>query len=283
MGTNRQTVSGARTVETDVVDAAKARVEHERGVIDAERDAFAQFRKRVDRLAPDGAKSRESVTPSRSAARATMLDGSESTGQSALAAVRDAYRETVMATAHYDADYGDTYAESLAAEFGPELAHGLIGDGGFPAILRERLLAAVDSAVENRQRVRATLDREHRALTRAGETLAELREEVAAIDSRPFFDCDPDELRRLRADLTALDRQCDQLAASRQSGDLHTATTLPHANDHCSLSDLLYDDLDVQFPVLSATATTSERIHDARTRVERALTATRTTERRHTA
>lgn len=109
-----------RVVPTRVRSAIST-VETERERITTERDALSTFLDRVsdlDVLTGDRHSDQARYPPARS------LVTPERAGHatSSLACVRDAYRDTVMSVPHYQDDYGDTLPESLAEEFGHEIA-----------------------------------------------------------------------------------------------------------------------------------------------------------------
>jgi len=253
--------------DRSAVPAAVDRIERESTILAAELDAFDAFRTRLSKIEPTAASA-----PSCDGAHATGLrrDGER---DAALARVRDAYRETVMAVDHYEDEYGESYAEHLESEFGAELACALLGAAPLSAVVHDRLLAAVSAAIDNRESARETLAREERALERGETRLRAIRDDLDAVESRPLLDCSPGELARLRDDVRALERRCDDVVADRQSGDLHTTATL-HRDGARSLSGYLYGPLDVQHPLLYDAATVSERIARAQRRVETHLGAT---------
>lgn len=160
---------------------ARGRVETERSEVVAERRAIEAFVERVESL---------STALRADAGARTPRTGTVALGTNApdadLAAVRSAYRETIMAVDHYDAAYGDSLPESLAAEFGPELAVA-IGDGAggtFTPQLRGALLEAAAESLDDRATFVEALDGELASLRAAESALEELLERADRGDER---------------------------------------------------------------------------------------------------
>nr|WP_101297993.1 hypothetical protein [Halegenticoccus soli] len=121
------------------IDAALELVDEEIARVDAERDAVRRFRRRIGAL--------ETRRPAGSATAPTPAGAIRSIGEGrsaspALDRVRTAYRETVMSAPHYEDEYGDTFEESVAAEFGAETAELLRTSDRFTDALRELLVRA---------------------------------------------------------------------------------------------------------------------------------------------
>lgn len=189
-----------------------------------------------------------------------------------MEAVRRAYEETVMAVSFYEAEYGDDYAESLHAEFGPEVATAVTDPDCFGPAANGALLAAVRCAIRERQHLVETCTRERAAADAAAETLlpvaAELDTVAAAADptSDPFGTL---EARWTR--LSTLCDRCEAAAAERQAAidDRRSRHDLPvEEPDVCAY---LYADHEAFYPVLSICASLAERARTLRERDERAL------------
>ncbi|WP_277554008.1 DUF7260 family protein [Halobaculum limi] len=253
------------------IDQAIQCVEREDDVLATEVSAFKRFRTLVSRVDPEGPSPRQVGNAGPAFARATAPDQARDCGQSACSDVRKAYRQTVMATDHYEAEYGETYAESIEAEFGATFAAVLAGGGRFSADVKSQLITAITRGIEDRRATRSTLQRERTALERAGTTLSALRDDLAAIGSRPFVECQYTELRAVREDLQAIERQCERLVTERQTGDFHTAAILLSRESGGSLSQFLYDSLEVTYPILHDAASVGNRVADLRRRIDEQL------------
>jgi hypothetical protein len=177
-----------------------------------------------------------------------------------LVAVRRAYEATVMSVPHYDAEYGDTYPRSLAAEFGPELAAALTRGTAFEAEYRRALLAKAAEARELRGRFVDALDDERESLTGASVRLARVEEAVAGIEAAAFGTATFGELDAHRARLESLSDRCDAVAADRQAAIRHGERALGLPDAPPDLPAYLYGDLPERYPVLARIGDLGDRI-----------------------
>lgn len=252
-----------------IPDARRA-LRRERHILQTEADAFTRFCRRVQSVDVD-AESADSM-PARSATTtlATRRDHADST---ASVAIREAYVETVMDAPHYAAEYGDTYWESVASEFGAELAVALRQAARVTPLLRDQLLAAARESKRSRKRLCSDLYDEASALDAAERTLRAVHEDLVAIRSRPFYGCPPHELRQLLADLDALEADCQDLAVRRQAGDLEPKTVHVPSAEARPLNEYLYQSLSSSHPLLSAVGRASDEVATTARRIRRALPA----------
>ncbi|UHH25638.1 DUF7260 family protein [Halobacterium noricense] len=250
-----------------ILDARRA-LRRERHILQTEANAFGRFCRRVQSVDAD-AGAADSV-PARSATT-TLAARSDHADSTASAAIREAYVETVMDTPHYAAEYGDTYWESVASEFGAELAMVLRQAARVTPLLRDQLLAAGRESKRSRKRLRSDLDDEASALDDAERTLHAVHEDLVAIRSRPFYGCPPHELRQLLADLDALEADCQDLAVRRQAGDLEPKTVHVPSAAARPLNEYLYQSLSSSHPLLSAIGRASDEVVTTARRVRRAL------------
>ncbi|WP_135827447.1 DUF7260 family protein [Halorussus halobius] len=247
---------------TERIESARSRLTDERRRTRAERDAFESFRSRVDRISASPPEPGRNVPPT--------VRGSPGRSGDGAAAVRDAYEATVMATPHYEADYGDEYAESVTVEFGRELAEALARADATTPVLKRRLLHAAERATDRRDRFLDVLDAERATLDEAERALAGVDDDLTAVGSRPLADCSPRELDRLADDLDHLAARCEDLAASRQTELRRQRRTIDVPTADRNLQAYLYRTLDVTHPVLASVATLSDRVRRQADAVEAA-------------
>jgi hypothetical protein len=265
-------MNGGDTERLDLhIEPAKRCVDRECAILDDELDAFDRFRTRLSKVEPQRRPPTASMSDPTAIPNRPRSSGSTDTGASVRAAIRRAYRETVMATDHFDDEYGETYLEHVDQEFGSAFAAVLSGRGSITPSVKVQFREAVSSAISDRRAARSTFRRERRALDRAGQTLSGLQNDLVAIESRPLADCGTVELRTLRDDVAELERRCDRLVADRQRGDLHTAAILLSKSSGGSLSQFLYESLAVTYPVLHNAARIGRQLADLDDRVERHL------------
>lgn len=171
-----------------VLRAAEGRCREERRRTRAEAGAFAEFADRVASMTPTAAA--ELGGPP----TATIVN--RSTGDD-LAAVRDAYRETVMAVDHYDEEYGEDLHDNLAQEFGHDVAASLDSGGTLSDMLRRTLAAKSRESVHEREGFAEAIDDEL-------DELRSIRRTFGAVEGER-------ERQRVDGDLSTATRDFDEL------------------------------------------------------------------------
>ncbi|WP_353635131.1 hypothetical protein ABSL23_06625 [Halobacterium sp. NMX12-1] len=254
-----------------IPDARRA-LRRERRILRTEADALGTFCRRLDAIDPDAAAA-ESVSGRNAAGTLADRGHTERAESPASAAIRDAYVETVMDTPHYDSEYGDGYWESVASEFGAELAVALRQAARVTPLLRDQLLAAARESKRSRKHLLADLADEADALDDGERALSAVHEDLAAIRSRPFYGCPPRELRRLLADLDALEAECQDLAVRRQADDLEPETVRVPGGSAAPVNEYLYQSLSSSHPLLSAVGRVSDDVVTTARRIRRVLSA----------
>ena len=266
----QSTLDRERVAETFA--ALRATIGTERRRTAAERRAFESFADRVENCSHTGS----GVSPTgrmgnRQGATVVASTGGNSTGSGPTDAIRRAYEETVMAVSFYDEEYGDDYAESLRAEFGPEVATALTDSDCFGPAAKAALTDAIGHAIHEREGLIGICECERESVDAAADTLlpvaAEL-DEIGATEPQgePFGTL---EARWHR--LSRLREYCEEAAATRQSaiGDRRSRHCLPvDAPDVCAY---LYKSRDTAHPVLALCADLAERATRLRTEYERAM------------
>ena len=253
---------------TSVLEGARETVRVERRRTADERAAFASFRSRLDAI------------PATTAAGVTAdrrFDGPQPIGYETprmgteLLAVRDAYQSTVMSVPHYEEEYNDTYAASLAAEFGPELAAALTCESALHEHVRRSVLDQTTAAIETRDEFETVLEREQASVRAASEELRSLDDSVASLGETAVDRLDFGGLDAHRARLEVLERRCDEVATTRQRERVAVEQSMHFDGETDDVQTYLYQDLPVTYPVLAAVAAVGRRIDAVRRDVERAI------------
>jgi len=267
----------------DHLGAALARVDSEHDTVSVEVEAFGEFVRRLRALDADTATATTGRRGSTAGGaggggggsagtvvdRAVRVAGGGSGGGQPDDPVREAYEQTVMDAPHYDDEYGDAYAESVAAEFGPDLAAALAEPRPLTPAVQRQVVAAARDARARRERLLSALAAEREALTDAKAELDAVREALVAVRSRPFYECDRRELARLAADLDDLEARCGGLAERRQAGDLEPSPASFSLSD-ATLPEYVYQPLPVTHPVLDAVGAAADAVAETRRAVGRA-------------
>lgn len=249
------------------IERAKSTVEAEIDVVAAERDAFASFLSRLHDIQPAARKSPAPDAPSRAAPTPSGIAiRSARDGQAdELAAVRTAYRETVMDTPHYAREYGDTLAESLATEAGEALAEHVTQGGTLRPEIHDTLVEAAERARDDRRQFLSTLRREHDSLEAAESELNEIERAVFSLQ-REIPGASSEQLAALDDRLQAFERRGAELARRRQELIHNRQGRLLSGIDGSSLVEYLYGDMETRCPALADTADCLDTIRHHRQR-----------------
>ena len=260
-----------RFVPTETRSAIEI-VETDRRRTTDEYDAFATF---TDRIANLDVATVDPSTGDFQQPSTQMLVPSPhaSTTAASLEEVCDIYRETVMAVDHYADVYDDTLEESLAQEFGPEVATTLITSDQLTPQLRDRLVACSQQARESRHSLLQGLKTEHSALTTADEKLTHLGSDLDGIvGTRSFDNLTDRELVGVDECLRSRRQECEQLLTDRQATLSEQRVPSTHRIDH-EFSEYLYGSLSVTYPIVLDTTSLIDTLLTAHKDVERALTS----------
>lgn len=261
-------VTNARGVEAERrLAAAATELEREHRRTTDEIDALRRFENQVRTLDPE-APQHETAGPALAAA--PFDDGPS--GRDALGRVREAYESTVMAVPHYDEEYNDTYAESLAAEFDAHVAVALTDGSTFDERCQTTLLAAVTESVTARRSLLAAVDEEAESLSAAADELRSVAKRLDALSEQSFVGESFGGLDAYRAQLGQLETNCEAVLQRRQRSvfDQLRAAWLP--TDAHDVAKYLYQNLEDDYPVMAVIADLLERTEALRRQVEHAMT-----------
>jgi hypothetical protein len=248
-----RTTTDPRSVPADL----RARLDAERQAVTAELEAFDAF---VDRI---------ETVPAREPAPAGEVHGLDCGEDcSGLAAVRDAYEATVMSVPHYDEDYGDTYRESVVAEFGPEIGTALTEGRCLQPYLKRVTVGKARSCRRDRERFLELLDVESESVAAVGSELGGFESELQEFDggapAAGAYGALEAEWRRL----DAIEGEIDRLATDRQRSIIRQRRefSIPSAPD---VPTYLYHAFDADYPLLSLCVTLRERVTKYKSERER--------------
>ena len=245
---------------SEVFEAALNRIDTERQQTEAEIESFRSFETDVEATSTTASTQRQPFVGTIRAADCNSLEK-----------VRTAYQDTVMAVPHYEAEYGDTYIESLRAEFGVEIATALAGGEAFDACLKRMLLSKVTEAIRERRELLSALARERGSVVDTRDRITDISAEIGtlrpgAAEQRSFGALDA-----YRSRLTVLRDQCETLAETRQETLADHRRQMALGGDGPDIQEYLYQDFEASYPVLSVLASVSGRIIELKMTVERAM------------
>lgn len=264
-----------RRVE-EVVGSMRRALRTERERTELERDAFEAFADRITELQPSSSPPAVNSEPGSpqgmgGAAALQSTPVSRPSTSNKHSAIRNAYEETVMSVPFYEAEYGDTYEESIHGEFGPGVATAMTQPGGFSPLAKQFLLGKIKQARTDRVALLETCDRERDSVDDVATMLMPIVDGLRAIESSSFEEEGFDALASRRKKLRTLETRCEQTATMRQA-TIHRHR--PKHNLPIDAPDIcvyLYTELESSYPLLSLCIQLSQRIEDARQHVERAL------------
>jgi hypothetical protein len=246
------------------IEAALAVVAEETDIVGAERRAFESFLDRLADCEPATRPAGGTGSLAHSGATSTLVGQSTTSGGTRQ--VRTAYRETVMAVPHYESEYDDSLAESMLTEFGDDLASYVVSGTDLSPPVYERLVAAAERAVEERETFLAALQRERASLEHARDELAEIRERAGLDDGTADGpDATPP---RSDGELRDLESRCESLSVRRQER-IHSRSVAGISGiAEDSLTTYLYADLEATCPTLVSIAETMTGLRQRREHVE---------------
>ena len=255
----------------DGLAAARRVLRRERRRTVDEREAFAAFREAVVDVPAERDRPTSPVTPTAPLSPTSPVpsSGPQTGTGGGTAAVRDAYERTVMAVPHYEEEYGDSTAESLAAEFCPEAATGLVEFARLTPWLKRGVVDGAETARLERERFVEGLDAEADSLCGSEDRLAAVHGEVGSLADEPVPDFGAQDA--VRARLGVLADRCDAVAADRQAALREWQERFDAPVAVPDLPRYLYADLDATYPVLATVAAVGERVDRLRRRVEREM------------
>jgi hypothetical protein len=233
------------------IAAARALCRRERHRVAAELEAFKQFRSYLQSSTPAASP----ATPA--GPQRTLVQQSNDS----LAAVREAFSETVMAVDHYEEDYDETLIEHARAELGPDAGGALAEADAFTPGLRSVLTDRASAAIRQREQFLAEIDAETESLR---ESERKLTGPVA--ESSTLVEPLDDEYPALEARwqrFGTVERHVEQVVTDRSS---HTA------DDRRSIPSYLYESFPVPDPVVADASAALGVIRDRRAQVTDALT-----------
>lgn len=245
------------------VRRAREECENERARTRAERVAFAEFADRVRELEPTLASVGDGY-PGETLVRANAADNR-------LRRVQDAYRETVMAVPHYDAEFGEPLELNMTAELGSSVAPAVLDGQGFTPQLQQALVTKSEGACRQRLSLEDRIDDEAATLATAEDAFESVRADLERLNETPLSERSFEDLERTYRRLAALEAECHDVVDPRQA-DVRAEMQDVDDEGPANFYHYLYDPLDVDYPVLAAGASLLEAVETAKRNVRLALT-----------
>lgn len=217
----------------DPFETAATALDREETELSAERDALSAFDETIADIDPDDTDGWPPLT------QPTERDGDP------CEAVLAAYERTFVATDHYDDVYGEPLLESVAQEFGPDLAQALAPDTSvsFSPQIKEALQTAAQRGIRDRTALLSCVESER-------ESLAERRRDMVSIVESLDSSVVPEWYRdQFQSDVTAV--------LSERQETLQDRTQAFDSHDFCAY---LYEETPWRYPVLASVARLVESV-----------------------
>lgn len=251
------------------VSEARAELSQERSRTATEQEAFDRFARRVAGVEPSA--STYQLAPADGAVSAASVTA-HMPSDGRLEAVREAYRDTVMAMGHYEEEYDEPLVRHLRQEFGQEVATAVADGDRLTPELKGVLVERSREAARDRERLIHRLDREADALESAADEIHAIDATISEAEQRPLGRLGYRELTDEWNRLGELESRLSRLLAGRQE-TLQSRSEPGRTDGHRSLHRYLYADLDTTFPILTDGAVLADRVKGARSRVLEVLTS----------
>lgn len=237
-------------------------IEYEADVLSTECQAFEQFLSYIDMIQPSMSPSTTtSVTPD---GGVLVCTGNARNSASSVQDIRNAYQESVMDVPHFESEYNDTFKESVAIEFGPDIANGLMTATSVTSMLKTALYTAAKEAQSQRRRVLGAVRQERRSLIEIRKRLTEIEDAVKALEHGIAETVSSRELSDIDSQLSILEEECQKLIGTREQVIQNRVVRATPRRNSNSLHTYLYDHCEFQFPALGDIAEYVERIQHLR-------------------
>ncbi|AEN05019.1 hypothetical protein Halar_1270 [halophilic archaeon DL31] len=250
------------------VRGAVAALQRESAAVTAEREALGRF---ADRL--EAVPTVQLQAPTAHGAGVSVASTPSQPPTKGMAAVEEAYRETMMDLPHYEEDYGEPFAEHFAGEFGGEVAGAVLTNDRLTPQVKNVLLSEIREGRRQRSVYVDALEREEDRLREANSLLQGVHEQTTAVDGKRLRRLPFDQLR---GRIETLDDQRERLAVALEDRQhrLHKGVTIGwDRRDSESVYQYFYRDLDATYPVLADGTELLGKLRDVESRLITALTA----------
>jgi len=180
--------------------------------------------------------------------------------------VRRAYRESVMSVDHYETEYGDTLAKSLATEFSETIADHVVDGQHLTPPLYHTLITTSETARSNRDDFIRLLRRERTSLQTIAADLNDIESDIADLSDRIDVVSASEGFARLDDASATIERRCTELSVRRQK--LIHGRSVPSLSgvDESGLVQYLFADLNTETPAFFDIAFCLEIIRKQRRR-----------------
>lgn len=244
----------------DVIRNAQDELAEEQEQLMTEREGFVTFAEKVQSIA---------TANQPTGGTTTMQVSNANGGHQQLEQVREVYEETVMTTPGFDQEYGESFAEHMAAEFGPDVATIVVNGHRFDEPVKQLLIEQARESAQQREELLDIIKSENRSLETAASELDGVHGLLAQVEKAELQEYDVPQLVETDSTLRTSRCRCESVAQTRQE-QIHAETNRVNGKG-TFLQEYLYRDLPFSFPVLRTAVGYIERIDQRRTALVRSL------------
>lgn len=240
---------------TNAIRTAESEIE----IVEDERSAYRSFVRRLDRI--DTADD-EPVTATNHSGMQVAAVESPSVSK-ALREAREAYRETVMATPHYDREYSESLWDHVEIEFGSSVANQFAKGNVLTPFLRRSLRDGAAEAIRQRAELLKSLESERDSLQNCHNIVVDAQNQLNKCYIR--LNEEPDTANQCEIDnqLELLESKCDTTLKRRQQ-HIDNRSGIQITDDNTDFSKYLYESHDSYYPVLTSVIECIETVRTCR-------------------
>jgi hypothetical protein len=239
---------------------ARAHAGKERRRTANERDAFHAFAGRLADIEPQ-TQTQQSVP---------IVQTSYSSNNTS-SAIEEAYRETVMSVSHYDDEYDESYEEHVSREFDSNIAAVLTEEVSFEDRQKQAAIGATTAAAERRDDLVAELDAELASLDRNTQKICAIEAELEETERASFSALRFGSLEGYYTRLETLEDKCTAILDERQSTLVRQRRRISLPIDAPDIALYVYQNMHVNYPLVSTLAALIDRIGDLKSEINRAI------------
>ena len=242
------------------IDRAIECVAREKRWTKEELQAFDDFERQVRNT--DVQDTRDKTLPQTTGAssQSGLLMAAQPSPETQRARIREAYSETVLETTVHKLVHDESLAESLSAEFGPEIAASVFQLEPLTPELRSAVLTATDVVQTERTNVLELYEDELKSLNCANKLHREVEATVSELDDASFETWQTENMADAWDRLLRLEVDCESLTRQRQE-HLHDRPYVSKStSEYQDVMEYLYRNTPFTYPVLAVTAEYLDRL-----------------------
>jgi hypothetical protein len=163
--------------------------------------------------------------------------------------VRKQYRDSVMPVPNYNREYGESFEEHFASEFGPEVASVVLDGNQLIGPVKQLLVAQARESAQHRQDLVEGLELEERSMRRSKTTLEHVDTFLAENGPTSLEKASVPDLVAIDEEILDWRSRAESLLQTRQQ-EIQTVNRRTGSPSKTLIQEYLYAAADLPFPVL---------------------------------